>query len=117
MSTLRRVRKVIRRTRCAQRLRAGRWRKPAEREEKGPAARRRPRAGREAYFLYVERPAEGANAADGPLSSRSALSAAEAGIECVSERVAQQVRAEHREADRDAREENEPRRLLRVLGR
>ena len=32
-----------------------------EREEKGPAARRRPRAGREAYSLYVERPAEGGN--------------------------------------------------------
>src|SRR6266481_5180974 len=26
---------------------------PGQREEKGPAARRRPRAGREAYFLYV----------------------------------------------------------------
>src|SRR5438094_2379303 len=38
-------------------------------DEKGPAARRRPRAAREAYFLYVERAAEGANAADGPLSS------------------------------------------------
>src|SRR5204863_10118692 len=35
----------------------------------GPAARRRPTAAREAYFLYVERAAEGANAADGPLSS------------------------------------------------
>src|SRR5207248_3509261 len=38
-------------------------------DEKGPAARRRPRAAREAYSLYVERAAEGANAADGPLSS------------------------------------------------
>src|SRR2546425_5174962 len=38
-------------------------------EEKGPAARRRPKAAREAYFLYVERAAEGANEADGPLSS------------------------------------------------
>src|SRR5437867_2570666 len=32
--------------------------------QKGPAARRRPRAAREAYSLYVERAAEGANAAD-----------------------------------------------------
>src|SRR5438477_2636840 len=38
-------------------------------EEKGPAARRRPTAAREAYSLYVERAAEGANEADGPLSS------------------------------------------------
>src|SRR5437867_4482582 len=30
-------------------------------DEKGPAARRRPRAAREAYSLYVERAAEGAN--------------------------------------------------------
>ena len=37
--------------------------------EKGPAARRRPKAGREAYSLYVERPGEGANEADGPLST------------------------------------------------
>src|SRR5262249_60672678 len=35
----------------------------------GPDARRRPRAAREAYFLYVERAAEGANEADGPLSA------------------------------------------------
>jgi len=41
-----------------------------KRGEKGPAARRRPRAGREAYFLYVERPAEGGNEADGPISPR-----------------------------------------------
>src|SRR5439155_13191863 len=33
-------------------------------DEKGPAARRRPRAAREAYSRYVERAAEGANAAD-----------------------------------------------------
>src|SRR5262245_36356227 len=46
--------------------------KQSEREEKGPAARRRPKAGREAYFLYVERSAEGGNEADGPLSSREA---------------------------------------------
>src|SRR6266540_3245602 len=37
---------------------------PGESDEKGPAARRRPRAAREAYSLYVERAAEGANAAD-----------------------------------------------------
>jgi len=38
-------------------------------DEKGPAARRRPTDAREAYALYVERAAEGANAADGPFSS------------------------------------------------
>src|SRR5437762_12625418 len=38
-------------------------------DEKGPAARRRPKAAREAYSLYVERAAEGANEANGPLSS------------------------------------------------
>src|SRR6266849_1043201 len=37
--------------------------------EKGPAARRHPTAAREAYSLYVERAAEGANEADGPLSA------------------------------------------------
>jgi hypothetical protein len=37
--------------------------------QKGPDARRRPSAAREAYFLYVERAAEGANAADGPFSA------------------------------------------------
>jgi hypothetical protein len=36
--------------------------------EKGPAARRRPKTGREAYCLYVERPVEGGNEADGPFS-------------------------------------------------
>ena len=36
--------------------------------EKGPDARRRPKVAREAYSLYVERAAEGANEADGPLS-------------------------------------------------
>src|SRR3989442_10116935 len=40
--------------------------------EKGPAARRRPKAAREAYSLYVERAAEGANEADGPLSATAA---------------------------------------------
>src|SRR5437762_14148322 len=37
--------------------------------EKGPAARRRPKTAREAYFLYVECAVEGANEADGPLSA------------------------------------------------
>jgi hypothetical protein len=37
--------------------------------EKGTAARRRTKAGREAYSLYVERPDERANEADGPLSA------------------------------------------------
>jgi hypothetical protein len=37
--------------------------------EKGPAARRRPKTGREAYSWYVERPGEGGNEADGPLSA------------------------------------------------
>jgi hypothetical protein len=36
--------------------------------EKGPAARRRPKTGRKAYSLYVERPGEGGNEADGPVS-------------------------------------------------
>src|SRR5437867_6583015 len=44
-------------------------RKPGQNDEKGPAARRRPMAAREAYSLYVERAAEGANEADGPLSA------------------------------------------------
>jgi len=43
--------------------------KPGWSEEKGPAARRRPKAAGEAYFLYVEPSVEGANEADGPLSS------------------------------------------------
>jgi hypothetical protein len=37
--------------------------------QKGPDARRRPLAAQEAYFLYVERAAEGANEADGPFSA------------------------------------------------
>jgi hypothetical protein len=40
--------------------------------EKGPAARRRPQPGREAYSLYVERPGKGGNEADGPLSPAAA---------------------------------------------
>jgi hypothetical protein len=43
----------------------------SESDEKGPAARRRPKIAREAYFLYVDRAIEGANAADGPFSSLS----------------------------------------------
>jgi hypothetical protein len=34
--------------------------------QRGPDARRRPKAAREAYSLYVERAAEGATEADGP---------------------------------------------------
>src|SRR5437899_1466062 len=56
--------------RCLSEKRSG------ESDEKGPAARRRPRAAREAYSLYVERAAEGANEADGPLSSLWALRSA-----------------------------------------
>src|SRR2546428_11949279 len=37
--------------------------------QKGPDARRRPMAAREAYFLYVERAVEGDNEADGPFSA------------------------------------------------
>src|SRR6266568_1200461 len=37
--------------------------------QKGPDARRRPKVAREAYSLYVERAAEGANEADGPFSA------------------------------------------------
>ena len=37
--------------------------------EKGSDARRRLKVTREAYSLYVERVTEGANAADGPLST------------------------------------------------
>jgi hypothetical protein len=40
-----------------------------ESDEKGPDARGRSMAAREAYFLYVERAAKGANEADGPFSS------------------------------------------------
>src|SRR6266508_3525194 len=38
----------------------GRMRKNSQAAQKGPDARRRPRAAREAYSLYVERAAEGA---------------------------------------------------------
>jgi hypothetical protein len=37
--------------------------------EKGPDARHRPKGGRETYGLYVERPVEGGNEADGPLAA------------------------------------------------
>ena len=37
--------------------------------EKGPVARRRAKAAREAYSLYVERAVERANEANGPLST------------------------------------------------
>jgi hypothetical protein len=43
--------------------------------EKGSAARRRAKAGREAYSLYVERSDERANEADGPFSPPGALEA------------------------------------------
>src|SRR5262249_49429474 len=52
------------------------WREPLRRlqkhgqdAQKGPDARRRPMAAREAYSLYVERAAKGANEADGPFSA------------------------------------------------
>src|SRR6185436_9350958 len=48
-----------------------RRRDTGESDEKGPAARRRPKAAGEAYFLYVEPAVEGANEADGPFSSLS----------------------------------------------
>src|SRR5256885_9874504 len=41
--------------------------------EKGPVARRRPKAAGEAYPLYVEPAAEGANGANGPLSAIGTL--------------------------------------------
>src|SRR5438093_10681877 len=41
----------------------------AEPAQKGPDARRRPKAAREPYSLYGERAAEGANEADGPFSA------------------------------------------------
>jgi hypothetical protein len=43
----------------------------SEAAQTGPDARRRPRAAREAYSLYVERAAAGANEADGPVSAAS----------------------------------------------
>src|SRR4030095_8993624 len=57
--------------------------KPGCSEEKGPAARRRPKAAGEAYFLYVEPAVEGANEADGPFSSlqRWLVAGAEVGLD------------------------------------
>jgi hypothetical protein len=46
-----------------------RMRKNLQAAQKRPDARRRPTAAREAYSLYVERAAEGANEADGPFSA------------------------------------------------
>ena len=43
--------------------------KQSQDAKKGPDARRRPMAAREAYSLYVERAAEGAKEADGPFSA------------------------------------------------
>jgi hypothetical protein len=40
--------------------------------EKGPVARRRPMSARDAYSPYVERAIEGANEANGPLSTTGA---------------------------------------------
>src|SRR5262249_18413291 len=45
------------------------WPSSSWSDENGPAARRHSTAAREAYSLYVERAAESANAAAGPLSS------------------------------------------------
>ena len=47
--------------------------------EKGPYARRRPKAAGEAYSLYVEPAAEGANEADGPLSTTGPIGRARRG--------------------------------------
>ena len=43
--------------------------KNSQAAQKGPDARRGPPAAREAYSLYVERAAKGANEADGPLGA------------------------------------------------
>ena len=50
-------------------MRGGEGRDRPQGAEKGPVARRRPKAAGEAYSLYVEPAAEGANDADGPLSA------------------------------------------------
>jgi len=47
--------------------------------EKGPVARRRAKAAREAYSLYVERAVERANEANGPLSAIGTLGRARRG--------------------------------------
>ena len=46
-----------------------RMQKNTQAAQKGPDARRRPPAAREAYSPYVERAAKGANEADGPFSA------------------------------------------------
>src|SRR5215468_5702926 len=98
--------------------------------EKGPDARRRPKAAREA-FLYVERAGltrassrghetaaqlepRGANEADGPLSAAggAGAGAAEARIEHVAEGVAEHVEAEDGEGDGGTGEDGHPRRAL-----
>src|SRR5258705_12485068 len=61
--------------------------------ERGPDARRRPKAAGEAYFLYVEPAAEGANEADGPLSASRALQEAAESAAVVEERLAAVVAA------------------------
>jgi len=43
--------------------------KNSQAAQKGPDAKRRPTAAREAYSLYVERAAAGANEADAPFSA------------------------------------------------
>ena len=48
---------------------SSRLRQDVQAAQKGPDARRRPRAARETYSLYVERAAAGANEADGPFSA------------------------------------------------
>src|SRR4030095_16832256 len=53
------------------RVRTSQLQNSREADQKGPDARRRPRAAREAYCLYVERAAAGANEADGPFSPAS----------------------------------------------
>src|SRR5688500_100942 len=52
--------------------------KKSQDAQKGPDARRRPKAAGEAHFLYVEPAAEGADEADGPFSASCVLLAAEA---------------------------------------
>ena len=47
--------------------------------EKGPAARRRAKAAREAYSMYVERAVERANEADGPFSTTGPIGRARRG--------------------------------------
>src|SRR5215831_5925585 len=80
--------------------------------EKGPDARRRPTAAREAYLPYVERAAEGANEAYGPLSA--SWLEFHVGIEPVAQGIPHQVDDEGREEDREAREGGDPPRVEHV---